>query len=128
MQLRQVAAHVQGAQSTALSSRPSSAHTWNVHRFAVVSCAAVLCLATGCASPARLAAGPHERPDDLGQVQSRPPPQGMKAEHTAGTVEVIRGTRIVAKVSVGPTGRFTVDLPAGTYLVKGHSVLWRGAE
>lgn len=52
----------------------------------------------------------------------------MKAEHTAGTVEVIKGTRIVAKVSVGPTGRFTVDLPAGTYLVKGHSVLWRGAD
>ena len=51
----------------------------------------------------------------------------MKPAPTAGTVEVIKGTRIVAKVSVGPTGRFTVDLPAGSYLVKGQSIQWRGA-
>lgn len=50
----------------------------------------------------------------------------MKPEPTAGAVEVVVGTHIVAKVSVGRTGRFTVDVPAGTYLVKGQSVQWRG--
>lgn len=40
---------------------------------------------------------------------------------TAGTVQFVRGSRVVLAVLVGKTGQFSVSLPAGTYVLKGAS-------
>ena len=92
----------------------------------MVCCAALLCLVTGCSSSARTVAIVHGAL--VWPRQSQPLPAGARRTLTAGSVEVIKGTQLVAKVSVGRTGRFTVDIPAGTYQLMGQSADWRGGN
>jgi len=48
---------------------------------------------------------------------SRPEP--LTPVPTAGTVEILRGPHVVGRVTVDPSGRFTLRLLAGTYVLKG---------
>jgi len=51
----------------------------------------------------------------------------VTAEPTRGVVEVVQGQHVVAEISVGQSGQFSLDLPPGDYSLTGESLyFWSG--
>jgi hypothetical protein len=46
-------------------------------------------------------------------------PQQLRPESATGLARVLRDGHVVAEVTVGRTGRFTVEVPPGTYTLTG---------
>ena len=75
----------------------------------------MLCLLTACSVTSRGLAVVHGYlvwPMGHLPMQLHPVP-------ATGLVQVLRGKHVVAEVSIGQTGRFTVEIPPGTYTLTG---------
>ena len=77
--------------------------------------AGLLCLVAGCGPAASSPAIVH----GVLLWPTRSLPQSLTPVPTGGTVQVLRGAHLIQHVTVDPSGRFTLRLPAGTYVLKG---------
>lgn len=85
-----------------------------MRRVAIVVCLVTFGLLAGCSSSPNTAVihGVLEK-----GVAGGPPPGVNTRSPTAGTVEVLQGSKVIATVRAGSSGKFLLRLVPGTYLL-----------